>query len=181
MIRSDDRTGGWCDEEEMLKVKSIGVTGHQQRDGLDWSWTRSAIAEVLHGAGSIERALTSLAVGTDQVFAEAAFAQSIKVQAVIPFGGYERCFDGSGLEAYRRLLACCDDMIVLERTGSDEEAFLAAGIRVADDSDLLIAVWDGEPAAGLGGTADVVAHALGGGREVVHLDPFSCSVRRLRG
>ena len=162
-------------------MKFIGVTGHQQRYGLDWSWTRSAIAEVLNGSGPIERALTSLAVGTDQVFAEVAFAQAIKVQAVIPFAGYERCFGGAGLEAYRRLLSRCDDMIILKRTGSDEEAFLAAGVRVADDSDLLIAVWDGEPAAGLGGTADVVEHALAGGGEVVHLDPFSCSVRRLHG
>ena len=40
-----------------------------------------------------------------------------------------------------------------------EEAFLAAGRRVAEECDWLIAAWDGEPSRGLGGTADVVAYA----------------------
>lgn len=165
----------------MTNGKSIGVSGHQQRDDLDWSWTRSAIADILHGAAPVERALTSLAVGTDQVFAEEALLQSIDVDAIIPFDGYERCFEGRAVESYRDLLKRCDDVVVLDRAGSDQEAFLAAGIRVADECDLLIAVWDGKPAEGLGGTADVVAHALSRGRAVAHLDPFSRTIRQIPG
>jgi hypothetical protein len=33
---------------------------------------------------------------------------------------------------------------------------------VVEASELLVAVWDGEPARGLGGTADVVAYAREG-------------------
>jgi hypothetical protein len=36
---------------------------------------------------------------------------------------------------------------------------MAAGRSVADRSDLLLAVWDGAPAAGFGGTADVIRYA----------------------
>jgi len=47
-----------------------------------------------------------------------------------------------------------------------EEAFFAAGKAVVDACDWLIAVWDGEPARGLGGSADVVAYARNQGRRV---------------
>jgi hypothetical protein len=165
----------------MLMGRTIGVTGHQAREGIDWVWVRSAIADVLQGAAPVERAITSLAVGTDQVFAEEALAQAIKVQVFIPFAGYARCFESRGLDAYQRLLARCAETVVLNKAGTDQEAFLAAGIRVADESDLLIAVWDGRPAVGLGGTADVVAHALSSGHEVMHLDPILRVARRLSG
>ncbi|MCY1669552.1 hypothetical protein OVA07_00805 [Novosphingobium sp. SL115] len=165
----------------MHTTGKIGVTGHQAREGLDWGWTRTEVAAILQEAASVDQALTCLAVGTDQLFAEEALAIGIALTAVIPFKGYDRCFEGVGLEAYRNLLARSARTIMMERTGTDQEAFLAAGVRVADDSDLLIAVWDGEPAAGLGGTADVVAHAIACGRPVLQLNPFSRTVRRLAG
>ena len=34
-----------------------------------------------------------------------------------------------------------------------------ASVRMLDDADVLFAVWDGQPARGYGGTADVVAEA----------------------
>lgn len=164
----------------MNSGKQIGVTGHQEREGLDWHWTRSQIAVVLRDESPVGGALTSLAIGTDQLFAQEALLQRIVVTAVIPFEDYERSFKGAGLESYRGLLAQCGHILVLESRDSDEKAFLAAGIRVADGSDLLVAVWDGKPAEGLGGTADIVSYALKHGREIVHLDPFSRTVRRLR-
>lgn len=39
---------------------------------------------------------------------------------------------------------------VLDARAGDEESFLAAGQRVADLADVMIAVWDGAPAKGLG-------------------------------
>ncbi|MEO5877101.1 MAG: hypothetical protein ABIQ26_19070, partial [Streptosporangiaceae bacterium] len=47
-----------------------------------------------------------------------------------------------------------------------DEAYLVAGHRVVKRSDLLLAVWDGRPAGGLGGTADIVAYARDRGTEV---------------
>jgi len=40
-----------------------------------------------------------------------------------------------------------------------EEAYLAAGCRVVDMSDVLLAVWDGQPARGKGGTGNIVEYA----------------------
>ncbi|NJP95187.1 hypothetical protein HCN51_38110 [Nonomuraea sp. FMUSA5-5] len=42
---------------------------------------------------------------------------------------------------------------------STAESPMAAGARMLDDADVLFAVWDGQPARGYGGTADVVAEA----------------------
>jgi polyphosphate kinase 2 (PPK2 family) len=40
-----------------------------------------------------------------------------------------------------------------------EDAYLAAGRWIVDHADRLVAVWDGRPARGRGGTAEVVAYA----------------------
>lgn len=164
----------------MRASAKVGVTGHQQREGLDWVWVREQIRDVLSSAGPFIEALTSLAVGTDQVFAEEAIRLKVSLTAVIPFAGYERCFDGAGLTAYRGLLAASQQHKVLDTAGDEQQSFLAAGIFVAEQSDLLLAVWDGKPAQGLGGTADIVRHALVIGRTVVHLDPFTRAKRRLQ-
>jgi hypothetical protein len=42
---------------------------------------------------------------------------------------------------------------------STERAHLAAGQVVVDRSERLVAVWDGKPARGIGGTADIVSYA----------------------
>ena len=158
----------------------IGVTGHQEREGLDWEWTRTAVAKVLRDAQPVSWALTSLAVGTDQLFAQEALDQAIDVRAIVPFATYAHCFDGDGLATYEALLAQCAEVEVLERRGSDKAAFLAAGKRVADECSLLIAVWDGEPAAGLGGTADIVEYAIARGRDIIYLDPFARTTTTIR-
>jgi hypothetical protein len=48
---------------------------------------------------------------------------------------------------------------VLPAGGSREAAYAQVGHYVVDRSDVLVAVWDGLPARGPGGTAEIVAHA----------------------
>ncbi len=43
----------------------------------------------------------------------------------------------------------------------------------------MMAVWDGEPAQGLGGTGDVVDYALARRKPVIHIDPIKRRVMRL--
>jgi hypothetical protein len=43
-------------------------------------------------------------------------------------------------------------------------------------ADLVIAVWDGEPTRGKGGTADIVSYARDRGVHLVHLNPLDYSV-----
>lgn len=72
----------------------------------------------------------------------------------------------SELAAFRRLLALASEEVLLPFSAPAEDAFWAAGREVVERSDKLLAIWDGLPAAGLGGTADVVRYARAAGKDV---------------
>ena len=111
--------------------------------------------------------MSSLAAGADQLFATAILEQGGSLHAIIPCRGYERTFsEPESLDQFRSLLARAQKIETLDYREPSEEAFLDAGHRVVDNSDHLIAVWDGQPAAGKGGTADIVDYARQRGIEV---------------
>ena len=60
---------------------------------------------------------------------------------------------------YDRLLARAAAVRRLSFTESTSESHMAASKLMVDDADELYAVWDGKPARGYGGTADVVTYA----------------------
>jgi hypothetical protein len=101
-----------------------------------------------------------------------------RVHAVLPFAGIERSFSPSDLPAYRELVSR-SSIDVLQTPGSDEDAYLAAGKRVVDASDVIFAVWDGRAAKGKGGTADVVAYARQRGCPLIHINPLTRRVVRI--
>lgn len=139
----------------------VGITGHQRLKGPSgWDKVRQEIDEALARLEGPLVGITCLAVGADQVFADVVLRRGGSVEAIIPFEGYEQKFeDGPLKEAYRQLLGQATRVEVLGRHTSDEEAYFEAGKRVVDLSEVVLAVWDGRPAAGLGGTADVVKYA----------------------
>lgn len=60
---------------------------------------------------------------------------------------------------FRDLLARADEVIELPPTSSREESYEAAGDFIVNNSDVLLAIWDGQPAQGRGGTGHVIEHA----------------------
>ena len=149
----------------------VGITGHQSRPGIKWSWVGHQITAALQRLSPVSGAMSSLAAGADQVFAERALVLGIPVTAVIPLDGYDAYFDARDQLRLHRLLAR-STVVELKSTRNAEEAFLAAGQYVAEHSGHMVAVWDGLPAEGVGGTADVVEFALGIGKQVTHIDPL---------
>jgi hypothetical protein len=112
-----------------------------------------------HLGGALE-ALTCLAAGADQLFADIALDSGVPVTAVIPGMDYEAHLDDDAARAgYRRILGACANRVELPPEPTHEEAYFAAGRWIVDHCDRLIAVWDGRPSRGLGGTGDVVAYA----------------------
>jgi hypothetical protein len=55
---------------------------------------------------------------------------------------------------------------VLGEQPTREDAYLAGGLALVDDVDVLVALWDGEPSRGRGGTAEVVQYARDTGTPV---------------
>ena len=153
----------------------IGVSGHQDRTGIAWSWVARSVRSELANLQGVSKVLSSLATGSDQVFACAAIDLHIPVVAVLPVEGYERYFKGRELANYQLLLEQCE-VIQLTCKGDPEHAFFNAGKFVVDNTEMLFAIWDGQAAEGLGGTADIVSYALTHSRKIIHLNPITQEV-----
>jgi hypothetical protein len=103
--------------------------------------------------------LSCLADGADQIFARAVLDLGGTLEAVVPA---RRCRDELPAAAhpdYDALLAQAAAVYSLPFTDSTAEAHMRASERMLDLADELLAVWDGKPARGYGGTADVIAAA----------------------
>lgn len=159
----------------------LGVTGHQRlARPEDWLWIQDKFDELLQQITDPLVGFTSLAVGTDQLFAELILKRGGSFTAVVPFAGYELKFaEGHDQQAYERLLAQASAVEVLSASTSNREAYFKAGKQVVHRCEILIAVWDGKPAAGLGGTADVVAYAQQYGRQIRHIDTINRVVKEI--
>ena len=90
---------------------------------------------------------------------------------VIPFEDYRNDFQGPELGEFEALLARCDHVHRMPHRQRSKHAYLEAGLWIVDHVDFLVAVWDGKPAAGIGGTGDVVADAETKDRPILRIDP----------
>lgn len=156
----------------------VGITGHQERPGIDWSWVDTAINDELSLLSKGLIGLSSLARGADQLFAESVLRHGGELHFVRPLKHYEKTLEGQHLTRFLRLMSSATTTIDLPVAASNQDAYLAAGEYIAANSEVLIAVWDGKPAEGKGGTADVIAYAKRQGKAIVHLEPLSQEVRR---
>ena len=156
----------------------VGASGHQQLgDDATISFVSQQLRELLiryrqeaHQRGQDIVVCSALALGADQLFIRMAFEFAIPVEAIIPCDKYEEIFSTSEDRVeYQRLLKSCKCVHQLSYHECSEEAYLAAGQWVVDHSDLVILMWNGYPAAGKGGTADVASYAGSLGRPFVHI------------
>jgi hypothetical protein len=101
-----------------------------------------------------------LGPGADQLFARLVLELGGALYVVVPAAEYRDGFEDPEAQAgYDELYARASYFEALEHIDSTEQAHLDGGQVVVDRSCVLLAVWDGEPSRGLGGTADVVAYA----------------------
>jgi hypothetical protein len=78
---------------------------------------------------------------------------------VVPAEQYRNGLPAEVLDGYDDLLSEATHVHKLEFNESSSESHMAASIYMLEHAAELWAVWDGLPARGYGGTADVVAHA----------------------
>lgn len=153
----------------------VGVTGHRDLAGAEDGIASALRADLearqgTHGDHLI--ALSAIAAGADSLFAEAAISLGIPLEVVLPFEGYVEDFEeGAERERFQALLAAARIARTLPYQGRSAEAYAAVGRWVVKHSDHLVAVWDGMPARGRGGTGDIVAYARGRGHPVTVITP----------
>jgi len=159
------------------KDVKVGISGHQNiRPQSALGWVEAVIREeLLNQRASV--GVSSLAAGADQIFADIVLELGLDLKAVIPCAGYESTFaDEESKEHFKQMIGRSKVQHILDFPNPSEEAFSAAGQQIVDTVDLMIFVWDGMPARGLGGTADIVEYARTKYLPFTHLNPTDSSI-----
>ncbi len=158
----------------------VGVTGHryvastgaaagllrdQVRAVFAYLW-QTVVDSAPVGSQPVLVVVSPLAEGADRLIAHEAVTNGFPLHCPLPFdcAVYEREFtDAASRAEFRSLLTQAAIVEELHGTRATPEraeaAYEAVGRVVVEQSDLLIAIWDGEAARGRGGTASVVQDA----------------------
>lgn len=117
--------------------------------------------------------LSPLAEGADRLVAEVVLENpgaSLVAMLPLPQDDYEQDFaSAESLQDFRRLLGRAAQTISLPPVAERNEAYANAGEYILNHCEVLVAIWDGQPAQGRGGTAEVVREALARGLPVLHV------------
>ncbi|MGA2286503.1 MAG: hypothetical protein ABSG55_09565 [Dehalococcoidia bacterium] len=149
----------------------VGVTGHRRLDDEE------ALAAQVRRTFQRLRALvpssplkpvlftavSSLAEGADRlVTREMLRDQGTRLEAALPLPSeeYLRDFESDASKReFNELLARADVVTGMPPAASREEAYQRAGRYIVEHCDVLVALWDGQPPRGQGGTAEIVEYA----------------------
>jgi hypothetical protein len=143
----------------------IGVTGHRHlADPVAVAAAVDTVLDELCPVGHPDAVVvvSSLAEGSDRLVADRVLARPpATLHAVLPLptSDYRSDFPETAAEfdTYLSRAAAID---VTGTAGTAREgAYQAAGRAMVSASDVVVAVWDGRPAAGQGGTAEIVGYA----------------------
>jgi hypothetical protein len=162
-------------------ILRVGISGHRHL-GPDprTAWYVHAecvrllehLRHLAHYRGASLEAVSALAIGADTLFAQAALGLGLPLLALLPFEEYVHDFpEGPERDLFLQLRSLCREETSLPNRKRSNTAYLAVGKKTVEMVDYLVAVWDGQPARGKGGTADVVAYAERKGKPVLRIDP----------
>lgn len=116
--------------------------------------------------------MTCPARGADQVFARVVLDLGGSIEVVFPAADYRaRKVKPGNVAEFDDLIAKAATVYTMPFAESGREAYMAASEHLLATVEQLIAVWDGEPSGGFGGTADVVEAAVGRGLPVIVVWP----------
>lgn len=137
----------------------IAISGHRGLPAATSALVDKAIRAALAEHAPDMTGVSCLADGADQIFACAVTDLGGTLEVIIPAAEYRAGLPEPAHAGYDQLLAKAAAVRRLPSTESTSESHMAASKLMIDTADELYAVWDGKPARGYGGTADVVAYA----------------------
>jgi hypothetical protein len=168
---------------------AVAIVGHRADRIEDPAKVKERLGEILafviaqlESPGGL-RLVSALAEGADRIAASAALEAGISLEAVLPFPSSEYAEDfveAGPREEFYALLARSDSVLVMDGPATArDKAYDAAGRALLDNCDLLLAVWDGQPGRGRGGTREVIAEAARRGLPIVTISPDGASTALL--
>ena len=170
------------DETELTRTRVVGFTGHRylKYSAAVFEIIRSELIRLKSESTAQLAGYSSIAIGADTLFAEACLSLNLPWRATLPFAlaDFRDDFDEDEWTHATTLLG---KAVEVEITGSPEDrtaAYLSCGLRTVDGADLIIAVWDGTPARGIGGTAEVVDYARSKKKPLILIHPDQLEIQR---
>jgi len=171
-------------EHGLIPVRvRIGVTGH--RELPDQTALANRVREALHwihhhtgaplGVPVHFTVVSSLAEGADRLVARVVLEadDEAKLEAPLPLDprDYRNDFKGRASKSeFDELLAKAASPPQVVSTADRPGAYEEAGHYMVDSVNVLIAVWDGRPSRGPGGTAEIIRYAKKRGVPVITID-----------
>lgn len=151
----------------------IGVTGHRDIADDAMEARVDAVLDELVADADVIEVWSSLAEGADRLVARRVLARpGARLVVVLPLDAddYRADFAEPASRAqFDEMLRRAErvDVAGSDESGTRTSAYERAGHAVLGGCDVLVALWDGEPSRGRGGTAEIVAEARRRGRRVV--------------
>lgn len=161
-------------------IVNIGITGHMDLPGIDMPLLEIQLDLLLQGIKAETEKLAAasgiydeqkpvfyfispLAEGSDRIAATAALRNSIELQCILPLKKEDYKTDFKTDESKKEfdsLLAKSTKVFELDIEFPERsQSYLNAGEIVLQQSDLLLAIWDGTQNNKIGGTGNIVAQA----------------------
>ena len=160
----------------------VGFTGHRQLadEARAAAHIRRALAGLREEATGEWIGVSSAATGSDLLFAQGVLDAGFSWDAILPLPAvdFQKDFAAEDWRRAEALLGRAETIRVTATGGDRDEAYLNCGIETVNACDVFLALWDGEPARGRGGTAEVVAYARELGRPLIVIDPATGDIRR---
>ncbi|MFI9718557.1 hypothetical protein ACIHFE_02725 [Streptomyces sp. NPDC052396] len=138
----------------------VGITGHRGLSQEVEKDVRRALREAVEAYPPDDLVgVSCIADGPDAWFAEAVLLHGGRIEVVVPADEYRDGLPSWHHETYDALLRRASDVHHTGLIQSNSQAHMAGSELLVGLVDEVLAIWDGQPARGFGGTADVVAYA----------------------
>jgi hypothetical protein len=162
----------------------VGFTGHRRVENEEKAAQvlGETIASLRRELGGDIIGRSSIASGADTLFAEACRSAKIPWIALLPFpeAEFKKDFTDGDWKRAKALLDQAERVEVSSETAERPAGYLDCGLATVDGADLVVAVWDGKPSRGAGGTAQIVEHARRVGKPLLIISSPSLEVTRER-
>lgn len=138
----------------------VSFTGHRPEEISGYSggpvqdWVCGQLNDVLYTLKP-SSAISGMALGVDQWAAANCIYLNIPWIAAIPFVGQEKIWPQESQDEYWKLIQNCSKVVIVSDGGYSPEKMQLRNEWMVDNSDLLIAVWNGNK----GGTGNCVRYA----------------------
>jgi len=164
-------------------VLAIGFTGHRHLP--DEAKSRAQILQFLKEEKDKTPAtvygVSSAAAGGDLLFAESCIQLGLRLRILLPMPKeqFREDFDDPTWQRVEHVLRQAMSVEVTGGELSRDERYYECGIETVQKSRMLLALWDGEPSRGLGGTEQIYKFAESEGRPIVWINSQTGEIKHL--